>query len=295
MKSLPTDRDTYAVSVKASLIAKIGLGVQIALCAFLASAAPAIATELEEIRDRGHIIIGVKDNRAPLSFLTEEDTLAGFEIDIAERLAEELLGDRTALRLIPVSNTNRINSVITGETDIAIAALTITSARRRIVNFSDPYYLDGAAFITRKPNIRTLRDLAAARIAILDGSSNVPRVRYILPGAELIGVSSYAQGQTLIATNQVDAFAGDASILTSWQPPDQTEYRILPSIISAEPLAIAIPKGIQHNTLQTEINRLLRQWYAEGWLQSRAAHWGLPSETAQFLELSPAAPTDAEP
>ncbi|MFK8182341.1 MAG: transporter substrate-binding domain-containing protein [Phormidesmis sp.] len=265
------------------------------------------AADLSDIRERGYITIGVKDNRAPLGFINPEGNLTGFEIDIAERLAETLLGDRTAIKLVPVANVDRLRVVLEDDVDIAIAALTITPARRRLINFSDPYYLDGAAFITQQAKVQTLRDLSLANIALLEGSSTVSRVRYILPGARLFGVSSYREGQALLSMGEVDAFAGDVSVLASWQTQShmeqigshtspmatntsgQAEYRILPNIISAEPLAIAIPKGTQYSPLTSEINQALRRWYAEGWLQERAAFWGLPSESTQFINIAPPA------
>ena len=265
-----------------------------ASCFAAADCSQVQAAELSEIRDRGYLIVAVKGNRAPMGFIDADGDLAGFEIDIAARLAEELLGDRTAVRFIPVANVDRLQAVIDDDADIAIAALTITPARRRIISFSYPYYLDGAAFITQRPDLQTLKDLALTRIAILDGSSNVAQVRYILPGARLVGVASYREGQALLSQGSVDAFAGDASALAGWSAPTETtsaagstdDYRILPSIISSEPLAIALPKGTQYHPLKAEINQALRRWYDEGWLQSRAAFWGLPAESSQFFNLS---------
>ena len=104
------------------------------LPSFFAFALPlsARAAELSEIRDRGYLTVGVKDNRAPLGFTDDGGELAGFEIDIARRLAAELLGNDTAVKLVPVANVDRLNAVIDDDVDIAIAALTITPARRRI-------------------------------------------------------------------------------------------------------------------------------------------------------------------
>ncbi len=251
----------------------------------------AVAAELSEIRDRGYITIGVKSNRAPLSFLDDSGNYAGYEIEIARRLAKELLGDETAVKFVPMQNIERLDAVISERVDIAIADITLTEPRRRLVNFSYPYYLDGTAFITRQPGITDLKDLRLGRIALLDRSSSVAHVRYILPGARLTGVGSYAEGQALLANGEVDAFAGDASVLTSWIEPlsSLSEYRLLPNLLSADPLAIAIPKGVRHDELRTEINAALRCWYQEGWLQARAEYWGLPAGASQFVNLSPPA------
>lgn len=236
------------------------------------------AAELSEIRDRGYLTVAVKDNRLPLGFVDETGNLSGFEIDIARRLAAELLGDESAVRLVPVANVDRLNAVLEDRVDIAIAAITLTEPRRRIVSFSDPYYLDGTAFITQRPEIQQLSDLHAGKIALLDRASAVPHVRYVLPGAQLVGVDSYAAGQRLLNGGEVDAFAGDASVLAGWLQAAAAPYRLL-SIISAEPLAVAMPKGDQYDPLREAINQAIRQWYAAGWLQERAAYWGLPAES----------------
>lgn len=276
-------------------LANVGwiLGAQIMLLPIFVSAifAKAVgAAELEDIRDRGYLLVAVKDDRPPLGFVDETGNLSGFEIDIARRLAAELLDDDTAVRLVPVRNVDRLNAVLEDRVDIAIAAVTLTEPRRRIVSFSDPYYLDGTAFITNRQNIQQLRDLRVGTVALLDRASSVPHVRYILPGAQLVGVNSYTAGQLLLESGAVDAFAGDASVLAGWaQQAAFSEYRLLPSLLSADPLSVVIPKGVQYNPLRSAINQAIRRWYAEGWLQERAAYWGLPAEASQFLD-TPAAP-----
>lgn len=249
----------------------------------------AAAAELSEIRDRGYIIIGVKANRAPLGFTDASGQLRGFEIDIARRLAAELLGAETAVEFVPLSNVERLNAVLESRVDIVIAAITLTEPRRRLVDFSDPYYLDGTAFIVGD-HISTLQGLRTKKIALLNRSSTVAHVRYLLPGAQLIGVDTYAEGQALLRGGEVDAYAGDASVLTGWQQDDGplSGYTLLPEIISAEPLAIAIPKGSQYDELHTTINQAIRRWYDEAWLQERAAFWNLPSGLLPSVSASDA-------
>ena len=237
-----------------------------------------MAAELSEIRDRGHLIIGIKSNRPPLGFVDEAGEISGFEVDIARQLAADLLGDASAIEFVPLSNVDRLNAVLEERVDIAIAAITLTEPRRRLVSFSDPYYLDGTAFIVSS-DIQTLRDLSTRRIGLLNRSSTVAHVRYLFPSAQLVGVSSYREGQSLLERGDVDAYAGDASVLTGWlsTQPALAEYVLLPNLISAEPLVVAIPKGTQNDELRTAINQSIRRWYAEDWLQERTDYWNLPS------------------
>jgi len=265
----------------ALLGACIWWGVQCAVPPFVVGNWPSLmpaatAAELADIQARGYLIVAVKDNWYPMGFRSETGELVGFEIDIARRLAMELLGDPNAVEFRPVSNIDRVNVVVEGEVDVAIAAVTVTAARQRIASFSEPYYLDGVGFITQTGAIQTLADLGQQRIALLDNSSSVAHVRYILPNAELVPVNSYQAALASLETGEVAAFAGDITVLTGWQQQD-SRYRILDSIISAEPLAIVIPKGTRYSPLRRNINQLIRNWYDEGWLQQRAAAWGLPA------------------
>lgn len=251
----------------------------------------AVAAELSEIRDRGHLIVGIKTNRPPLGFINETGNLDGFEIEIARRLASDLLGDEAAVQFVPLSNVERINAVLEDRVDIAIAAITLTEPRRRLVNFSDPYYLDGTGFIVQ-PNIQTLQDLRFSKIAVLNRSSTIAHARYILPAAKLVGVDSYEAGQRLLNEGKADAFAGDVSVLVGWtsEHGQMSSYTVLPNVISAEPLSIALPKGTAYGELQTAINQSIRQWYAEEWLQARAEFWALPSGILPMLSQSDSQP-----
>ena len=90
----------------------------------------AVAAELSEIRDRGHLIIGIKNNRPPLGFVNEAGEISGFEVDIARQLAADLLGDASAIEFVPLSNVDRLNSVLEERVDIAIAA----NSRNWVIN-----------------------------------------------------------------------------------------------------------------------------------------------------------------
>lgn len=263
------------------------------ISSFLANRAT--AAELSEIQSRGYLTVAIKNNRPPLGFIDEAGELSGFEIDIARRLAEDILGDPEAVRFLPVSNVERITAVLEDRADVAIAAVTLTTPRLRLVDFSDPYYLDGTAFIvasgpepTGNASPETIEDLRVGTVALLERSSAIAHVRYILPGASLVGIDSYAEGQRLLNEGSIDAFAGDASVLAGWSMADidrDTDYRLLPTVISVNPLAVVIPKGRQYDDLQNAINQSIRQWYAEAWLQERAEYWGLPSGILPSMQI----------
>jgi polar amino acid transport system substrate-binding protein len=233
------------------------------------------AAELKDIQQRGYLIVAVKDNLRPLGFRDAAGNLQGLEIDLARRLAQELLGRADALRLQPVANPVRLRVVLEGQVDLTIARVTATGPRDRIVSFSAPYYLDGVSLVTKDTTIQRLSQLEQRKIAVLEGSSTIAKVRYLLPTAQLVGVNSYQEARERLESGNAVAFAADASVLTGWVQ-EYPQYRLLPTLLSAEPLCVVLPKGVQYDDLRRRVNDAIARMKAEGWLQQRAIYWGLP-------------------
>lgn len=249
------------------------LGLSLAGMSFLTS--PLLAENLEGIQKRGNLIVAVKDNLRPLGFRQLNGQLQGLEIEIAERLARELLGRPDALVLKPVANRDRLTLVLDGQADLAIAQISLSEARSRLVTFSLPYYSDGTALITRSSGVQKLADLGNQSIAVLNGSSAIAVLSYRIPTATLVPVESYVAARQAIESGRAIAFAGDASILSGWQQESPGYHLLLPTL-SVAPLCIVLPKGLQYEPLGQRINELLTRWQQEGWLKERAAYWGLP-------------------
>jgi len=227
------------------------------------------------IAQRRSFAIGIKDNVRPLGFRGADGQLQGFEVDIARRLALELFGREDAALLLPLPNQDRIAAVLDGRVNLVIARVTLTGGRSRLVQFTTPYYMDGTALITRDPTVQKISDLKQAAIAVLNGSDTVEVLRYHLPQATLVGVDSYEAARALLETGEVLAAAADASVLTGWSQED-FHYRLVLPRLSAYPLAIMLPKGLQHEDLRRRIQEILDHWQEEGWLRQRAEYWGLP-------------------
>lgn len=236
---------------------------------------PAWCATFKEIEARGKLVVGVKDNLRPLGFRDTSGNLQGLEIDIAKRLAEELLGKADAVVLQPVKNIDRLNVVIDDKVDLAIARVTQNESRLRIVDLSRPYYMDGTSLITKDASVKQVSDLSTKAIAVLKSSSTIAVIKYTLPTAKLLGVNSYEEARLLLENGTASAFAADASVLTGWVQ-EYPQYRLLPAKLSGEALCIVMPKGLQYTALQERVNQAILRWQASGWLAERVAAWGLP-------------------
>ena len=260
------------------------LNVLIGMMALGATILPAAnAADLAQIKERGYIIVGVKDNLRPLGFRNEAGQLEGLEIDLARRIAQEILGNAEAITLQPLANPDRIPALLEDKVDLVIARVAATPSRARLVDFSTPYYLDGTTFVTR--SAQALKDLQQQPIAVLNGSDTIAVVRSRLPQARLVGVDSYEEAQKLLETNQVIAFAADATVLTGWVQ-EFPQYHLLPQLISTAALAVAMPRGLQYEDLRQRVNGAIGNWQAQGLLRQSILNWGLPEEGIPALRLN---------
>ncbi|MGP4067570.1 transporter substrate-binding domain-containing protein [Halobacillus sp. B29] len=105
----------------------------------------------------------------PFSMTDASGEMSGFDIDVANAIAEEL-------DLEPNPQKQKFASIVegvkTGRFDAAVASHTITDARAEQVAFSTPYYYSGAQIFTRPgSDIETLEDLEGKEIAVSKGST----------------------------------------------------------------------------------------------------------------------------
>lgn len=250
-------------------VGTIGSSMMMGVCTSDIQAIP-----LNEIQKRGTLIVAVKDNWFPLGFRDGAGQLQGFEIAIAHQLATDLLGSNAKILFKPVQNAERLTAIASGSVDIAIANLTITENRQRLVMFSDSYYRSGTGILTPNARLNRLSTLSRKAIAVLQPSVTLPYLRSFLPTAQLQGVPSYQAALERLNARQVEAVVGDQIVLSAQAK--QAGYYFYPTRLTVQPLAIALPKGVQHEPLRAAINDRLARWRQSGWLQNQQKVWGLP-------------------
>jgi polar amino acid transport system substrate-binding protein len=237
---------------------------------------PAASAEtLKGVRQRGRLIVAVKDNTRPLGFKDRQGRLQGLEIDIAQRLSTEILGRSDRVELVPIKNQDRLQVLFDRRVDVTIARLGINRGRSRVVEFSQPYYQDGTGILTNSIKVRKLADLAGQSVAVIQSSVSSYPVAEQVPGVKLVPVGSYEGAKRLLDEGKIVAFAADYSLLVGWMQEFPQVYRLLPEKLNVESLAIAMPKGIQHRELREFVAGAIDRWKKEGWLQERIRYWGL--------------------
>lgn len=115
--------------------------VLLAATMLFATAVGASADHLEDIKERGRLVVGAEVGFAPFEFYFEdengEEYEAGFEMDLAREIAS-VLG--VELEVADQAFTGLIPTLQAGDVDMVISGLSATPERREAVDFSDLYY-----------------------------------------------------------------------------------------------------------------------------------------------------------
>ena len=136
----------------------VGLGIALSSVTTLAS-----AETLKAVTDPSFVPFEMMD---PAS-----GEMIGFDMDILAEVAKRA-GFEYDLKTMDFNGI--IPALQTGNVDVALAGITITEAREKIVDFSDPYYDSGLRILVRANNnqVKTIKDLDGLKIGTKIGSTS---------------------------------------------------------------------------------------------------------------------------
>lgn len=152
----------------------------------------------------------------PFNFAGADGTPAGFNVDLARMICEEMkvpctVQQRRFDTLIPSLNKN--------EGDAIIASLAETPDLRKQVDFSEPYYRTPARFVSRRDvQIDDVRPqaLEGKKIAVVAGTAHEAYLKTLFTEAELHPYSTDAAARFALKRGEVDLLFGDGISLAFW-------------------------------------------------------------------------------
>ena len=187
-----------------------------ALDAPRAAAQSASTSLLRTVLDRGLLIVGTGSTNPPWHFEDDSGKLTGMDIAMARILAKGLFDDETKVEYVQQDPAARIPNITTGKVDVVIQFMTVTSQRAQLVNFSRPYYVEGAALLTTPSSKwQTYDALKAAggqvRASVLQNVGADELVHSALPQAQVLQLDTQANVIQAITANRADVAVVDAS------------------------------------------------------------------------------------
>lgn len=224
---------------------------------------------VSRIRRAGVLRAGVSGDTLLLgSRNPSTNKIEGFDIDIAQRIADEL-GVKLQTRVINAGQ--RIDLLKSGDLDVVARNMTINCSRWKDIAFSAEYYHAGQKVLLRSDlaeNYRGPQDLDGVTVCAPTGTTSIDNIREEQPKAKADPALNHTGCLVKFQQGQVDAITGDDTVLAGLAAQDELYAEVPPQ----EPFTDE-PYGIGANAddedLVAFINAVLVEMRADGsWKQS---------------------------
>ncbi|MBO7671118.1 MAG: transporter substrate-binding domain-containing protein [Oscillospiraceae bacterium] len=217
---------------------------------------------LETIKARGEIIVATEGMWAPWTFHDESDKLVGFDVEVAEAVAEKLGVSATFAE----TEWDAIFAGIDAKRyDLAANGVEITEERAEKYDFSTPYGYIRTALIVRGDNedIQGFEDLAGKRTANSMASTYMLLAESY--GATAVGVDTLDQTLELVISGRVDAtLNAEVSVYDYLDVHPLADIKIVALTDEASSVALPIRKGEENASLLAAVNQAIDELRAEG-------------------------------
>lgn len=240
-------------------------------------------TTIDKIKATNKIIIGNRPTSVPISYYDNNKKPVGYAIDICLNIVEQLKMTYNLPNLnvqyTEVSGDTRIPYVREGKVDLECGSTTNNAERRKVVDFSIPYYIAGIRILVKNTsNIHNLNDLRGKRISVGQGTTTVDLINKInkdrVMGLTIIPEKDFSTAFNDVVQNRSDAFILDDLLLFGERSKvsNPQDYSVVGEFLSVEPLTIMIRKNdpqfkdfvdkVMLNLINSgQINRLYKKWF----------------------------------
>jgi len=201
---------------------------------------------LSNIINNGEIRIGMTGNQPPYSMKSKNGTLMGYEVDLAQILAENM---GVKLTMVEMPFSELMPALQNGKVDVVMSGMTITPERNLNALFAGPYTLSGKSILTKSKVLAEISDAEEAnikkyKITCLKGSTSEKFVQTFMPETEIIPVENYDLGVDMVLNDQADALVADFPICLVTLLRYQDEGLVtLEEPLTIEPIGMALPPG----------------------------------------------------
>ncbi|SPP99168.1 Periplasmic component of amino acid ABC-type transporter/signal transduction system [Bradyrhizobium vignae] len=213
----------------------------------------------------------------PFNFTGADGNPAGFNVDLARSLCEEI---KVTCTVQMRRFETLVDALTSNRGDAIIASMAVSPQLRARVDFTDPYYRVPARFVSRKdavmPEIRP-EYLEGKKVGVIAGSAHEAYLKAMFTDAELHAYPGDDAMRAALRRGEVDFIFGDAISLAFWingtDSGDCCAFSGGPFVESrffGEGIGIAVRKG--NDVLRQALNwAMFRVWekgrYTDLWLR----------------------------
>jgi polar amino acid transport system substrate-binding protein len=242
--------------------------------------------KVEEIRERGRLIVGVSADTYLMGSANPEEgnKIEGFDIEFAKAIGRAIFGagfeTGRNIQFRVITAVDRIPFLQSGELDLVIRNMTINCARWEDIAFSQVYYA-----ATQKVLVSTIladgdeengeyhdpADLAGLRVCAPTGSTSLDNIKEAEPDVIIEPAANHTGCLVKFQRGEVDAITGDDTVLAGLAAQDP--YAVVPDEDSFSDEPYGIGANQDDIDLVKFVNAVLEDMRANGAWQRAYNEW----------------------
>ncbi|WP_420816043.1 ABC transporter substrate-binding protein [Paraliobacillus quinghaiensis] len=206
---------------------------------------------------------------APFESRNEEGDIVGFDIDLAQHIADELGYE---LKITDMKFDGLVGALQNDRVDMVLAGMSATEDRAENVDFSTAYNHSGEMFLTLEGSeIASLEDIEGKTVGVQLGTIQQEGAKKLQEDYDF-EIKAVDNGSVLIQellSNRIDVAYMDKAVATGYME-EQDLAGFDDPTTSSPGMAVAFPKGSE---LVDEVNQVLADAEESGYLQELKDEW----------------------
>ena len=221
---------------------------------------------IEKIKDSGKVRIGVFSDKPPFGYVDEKGENQGYDVYLAKRIAEDLLGDENKVEFVLVEAANRVEYLESNKVDIILANFTVTPERKEKVDFATPYMKVALGVVSPDGSpIKSVEELKGKKLLVNKGTTAENYFTKNYPDIELVKFEQNTETFAALTDGRGDALAHDNTLLFAWAKENPGYTTFISNLGDEDVIAPAVKKD---NTellewLNNEIDTLTKDGFFE--------------------------------
>ena len=264
-----------------TLIILLAFGALLIAC----SADEAADSTADRVQKEGTVRIGVRNDNPPMSFVDESGEWVGFDVDLANAMAEQL---GVEAELVQVDGTTRISFLQEGRVDMSIASMNHTRKRDDAIDFSITYFWDNQSFLIRTGTYASIDELIGKKVAANAGSSVISSWQAYSaaaggPAPEIVEFDDKLAAMQALRDGAVEGYSEDNITLLSLAAGDPN-LELLPG--GHNPVQFGIGLPINESIWRDKVNYALQELWKDGTYQGIYDKWFVGPDAIIDLPLN---------
>ena len=202
----------------------------------LAAAQAQERSRLDEVLQRGSLIVVTLGTVPPFAFKDDKGELVGFDIDVARLAANALFRDPNKIEFVIVTSDGRWPAIESGRADMGVGGTTVYPDRAIRVAFTRAFIDSGISIMVAKSSgIKSLEDLNQEKntVANLNNPQMADRAQLFFPKAKIITFDTPSGEFLAVKSGRAQALQIDTPTADYFAATSAKDFEVLPTLLTA--------------------------------------------------------------